>query len=173
MSDQQCEFVKIASPGPYPWYQCQKCKQIVEVRRAPDQTDEEYLARIPACRGGELVESLKRRRTETQARITTAHKEAEAAQVAAGATAAVAPPQRMPSLARQAWNLAESLASFVADGCHLVTAEQYRQRLEICDVCEARRENRCMVCGCRLSLKSRGRAFQCPLNRWPKVPAES
>lgn len=80
--------------------------------------------------------------------------------------------QRPPSLVRQAWNLAESLASFVADGCHLVTAEQYRQRLEICDACEARRDNRCMKCGCRLSLKARGRAFQCPAGKWPDVRQE-
>lgn len=76
-------------------------------------------------------------------------------------------PMKPPSLARQAWNLAESLAGFVADGCHLVSAEHYRQRLEICDVCDARRDNRCMKCGCRLSLKARGRAFKCPLDKWP------
>ena len=75
-----------------------------------------------------------------------------------------------PSLARQAWNLAQSLADFVADGCHLVSAEQYRRRLEICDACRDRRDNRCLKCGCRLSLKARGRAFQCPLAKWPVVP---
>ncbi len=77
---------------------------------------------------------------------------------------------QLPSLARQAWNLAQSLADFVADGCHLVTADQYRQRLEICDTCDHRRDNRCLKCGCRLSLKARGRAFQCPAKKWPEVP---
>jgi len=74
---------------------------------------------------------------------------------------------RPPSLHRQAWNLTVSLAAFVADGCHTVTAEQYRRRLEICDACDQRRGNRCLKCGCRLSLKARGRAFRCPLDRWP------
>lgn len=76
-------------------------------------------------------------------------------------------PLKPPSLPRQAWNLARSLADFVADGMHTVTADQYRQRLEICDACDRRRGNRCMECGCRLSLKARGRAFRCPLDKWP------
>ena len=80
-----------------------------------------------------------------------------------------ADPNRPPSLARQAWNLAQSLADFVADGCTTVSEEQYRQRLEICDACDQRRDNRCMQCGCRLSLKVRGRVFRCPLDKWPDV----
>jgi hypothetical protein len=76
---------------------------------------------------------------------------------------------RPPPLAKQAWNLVRSLADFVADGCKTVTADQYRQRLEICDACDQRRDNRCMKCGCRLSLKARGRAVKCPLEKWPSV----
>ena len=74
-----------------------------------------------------------------------------------------------PSLSRQAWNLARSLADFAADGFKTVTEDQYRERLEICDTCDHRRGNRCLKCGCRLSLKACGRAFKCPLNKWPKV----
>ncbi len=80
---------------------------------------------------------------------------------------------RPPSLLRQAWNLAQALADFVADGCKTVTEEQYRQRLKTCDACDRRRENRCMECGCRLSLKARGRAFKCPLDKWPPVGDEA
>jgi hypothetical protein len=75
----------------------------------------------------------------------------------------------MPPVTRQAWNLARSLADFIMDGCKTVSQEQYRQRLEICDVCEHRRENRCTKCGCWLSLKACGRAFQCPLQKWPEA----
>jgi hypothetical protein len=74
-----------------------------------------------------------------------------------------------PPLSRQAWNLAASLAAFVADGLRTVDEQQYRQRLEICDVCDQRRGNRCMKCGCRLSLKARGRAFKCPEDKWPEL----
>lgn len=81
-------------------------------------------------------------------------------------------PGHPPSLARQAWNLARSLADFVADGCKTVTAEQYQSRLEICDGCDHRRSNRCMKCGCRLSLKAQGRAFKCPAGKWPAVECD-
>jgi len=89
---------------------------------------------------------------------------------------AVAPPGRgpghPPSLARQAWNLARSLADFVVDGCKTVTKKQYENRLEICDACEQRLRNRCTKCGCRLSLKAQGRAFQCPEGKWPAVDCD-
>ena len=61
------------------------------------------------------------------------------------------------------------VADFVADGCTTVGEEQYRERLEICDSCPERRNNRCMKCGCRLSLKARGRAFKCPEDKWQRV----
>ena len=76
-------------------------------------------------------------------------------------------PVARPSSRQKAWDLARSAASFVADGLRTVRPEQYVQRLEICDACEARRDNRCSLCGCRLSLKARGRAFDCPLKKWP------
>jgi len=77
------------------------------------------------------------------------------------------PKGRFPPVHRQVWNLAQALADFVADGCKTLTEPAYRRRLEICDACDQRRGNRCLKCGCRLSLKARGRAFRCPLDRWP------
>jgi len=77
--------------------------------------------------------------------------------------------QKPPGLGRQVWNLAASLASFMADGCKTLTKPEYETRLKICDACDQRRGNQCLQCGCRLSLKARGRAFQCPLNKWPRV----
>ena len=71
-----------------------------------------------------------------------------------------------PSLARRAWNLARSLVDFVADGLRTVTAGEYRRRLDVCDRCDQRLGNRCSQCGCWLSLKARGRAFRCPLEKW-------
>ena len=74
-----------------------------------------------------------------------------------------------PRVTRQAWDLARSLAAFVSDGCRLVSAEQYRQRLEICDGCARRVGNRCRECGCRLALKAGGRAFRCSRQQWPAI----
>ena len=80
-----------------------------------------------------------------------------------------APRDEMPSAGKQLWNLTKSLADFVSDGCTMVSPEQYEERLAICTTCTRRRGNRCLECGCRLSVKARGRAFQCPLNKWPEV----
>lgn len=74
-----------------------------------------------------------------------------------------------PSLARRAWNLVGSLAAFVADGLQTVTEAEYRARLEICDACPSRQQNSCVECGCSLALKARGRAFSCPLGKWPEI----
>ena len=72
-----------------------------------------------------------------------------------------------PSLGQQAWNLMSSLAAFVADGLQTVPRDEYEARLQICDACEFRLDDRCLQCGCYLSLKAQGRAFTCPLNKWP------
>ena len=80
--------------------------------------------------------------------------------------------QKFPSLRKQAWNLTKSLAAFVSDGMKTVSKQEYEQRLEICDTCEKRQGNRCLECGCNLSVKAKGRAFQCPLDKWPS-PTES
>lgn len=74
-----------------------------------------------------------------------------------------------PSVRHVFWNLAESLAAFIADGCKTVSKEQYQQRLEICAECPERQHNTCRRCGCRLSLKAQGRAFTCPLGKWPQL----
>ena len=73
---------------------------------------------------------------------------------------------RPPSIPKRAWNLAVSLAAFVADGCKTVDKEEYERRLHICDECEFRSSTRCLKCGCNLSLKAKGRAFKCPIGKW-------
>ena len=83
-------------------------------------------------------------------------------------TGGVSPPQQnSPGILAQAWNLASSLAAFIADGCETVSPEDYSARLAICDTCDRRQGNFCRECGCNLSLKATGRAFKCPLNKWP------
>jgi peroxiredoxin len=79
---------------------------------------------------------------------------------------------RAPSLARQAWSFAQAMADFVADGCKTLSEAEYRRRIEVCDGCDQRRGNRCLVCGCYLRLKARGRAFRCPLDKWPEEQPE-
>jgi ferredoxin len=79
--------------------------------------------------------------------------------------------RKMPPMQTRAWNLTKSLAAFVANGLRTVTDEQYAQRLNICDGCSERRDNYCLQCGCYLTWKATGRAFQCPLKKWPTIGA--
>jgi hypothetical protein len=81
-------------------------------------------------------------------------------------TAANAPPAEGPGLLQRAWNLAGSIAAFVADGFHTVTVEQFGLRLQICDACDERRDVICGACGCYISIKARLRAMHCPLKKW-------
>lgn len=76
-------------------------------------------------------------------------------------------PRPAPSLGQQLWSFAKSVADFIADGMKTVSPEEYAERLAICDECPERQGNRCLQCGCRLSIKAKGRAFQCPLGKWP------
>lgn len=71
-----------------------------------------------------------------------------------------------PATTAQAWNLAKSLAAFVADGMKTVEKHEYAERLTICETCEERRGGRCLQCGCNLAIKAKGRVFQCPLGKW-------
>lgn len=72
---------------------------------------------------------------------------------------------------QRAWNLAQSVAAFVADGCHTVSGAQYAERLNICQTCDSRQENICLACGCYLPIKAQWRAVGCPLAKWPDLPA--
>lgn len=73
-----------------------------------------------------------------------------------------------PSVGQKLWNIATSLAAFVADGCRTVAASEYDARLQVCQACEERVETRCLKCGCHLPIKARARSMKCPLGKWPE-----
>jgi hypothetical protein len=73
-----------------------------------------------------------------------------------------------PRMAQKAWSLATSIAAFVADGCSTIAHDVFRTRLETCDGCDRRRDNKCLECGCYLPIKARWRVMQCPLGKWPE-----
>lgn len=76
------------------------------------------------------------------------------------------PKGKFPPLKTQVWNLAKSLAEFVAHP-GFCSAETYQARLKACDTCDSRRNRRCLECGCGIDLKARGEVFTCDLGRWP------
>ena len=75
----------------------------------------------------------------------------------------------MPSVPQRVWNLAKAVAEFVADGCKTVSAEEYAARLAVCDTCDRRKGVWCKhrKCGCNRLIKAKGRAWKCPMNKWP------
>ncbi len=78
-----------------------------------------------------------------------------------------------PSLAERAWNFAQAVTEFVADGCTVLSREQYQGRLSICDWCEQREGNFCLACGCLLAAKAAMRSEDCPLGRWPSATSDA
>lgn len=85
---------------------------------------------------------------------------------------AIPPLAPKPSIMAQAWSVATAIGAFIADGFQTVSAEEYARRMQICDGCDRRTENRCSECGCFLAVKAQGRAFTCPLNRWESSSVE-
>ena len=76
---------------------------------------------------------------------------------------------QLPPLRQQVWNLTKSLADFSFKGFKTVSKRTYQKRLEICDTCDERQDNRCLKCGCYLSKKAIGLSFSCPLNKWESL----
>ena len=78
-----------------------------------------------------------------------------------------------PTVLQMFWNVASSVAAFVGYGMQGADKEVYAARLAVCDTCEQRSGNRCLKCGCLLSLKASGRIFECPLGKWPDSAANT
>ncbi|MEJ7592632.1 MAG: DUF6171 family protein [Planctomycetaceae bacterium] len=73
------------------------------------------------------------------------------------------------SLIQKVWNFTSAVAAFVSDGMTLVDNETYAARMAVCETCEYRSNNQCRKCGCNLTLKASGRAFECPIGKWQMV----
>jgi len=65
-----------------------------------------------------------------------------------------------------AWDLTKSLAAFAADRFRTVDADEYQQRLAVCDGCEERDGARCGVCHCYVAVKAKGKVWHCPVGKW-------
>ncbi|MCA9035744.1 MAG: hypothetical protein KDA91_11475, partial [Planctomycetaceae bacterium] len=73
---------------------------------------------------------------------------------------------KLPSRITMATNFAKAVAAHVADGAQQSDRETLEARLEVCTLCEHRREDRCTVCGCYLAEKAAWRSSECPLGKW-------
>ena len=62
------------------------------------------------------------------------------------------------------------LATYVANGAPNVNAEEYEERLEICNSCEHITEKfTCNQCGCNMTMKSKWATSSCPKDKWPEI----
>lgn len=73
---------------------------------------------------------------------------------------------KLPGIVEMAGNLASSLKSHVADGLTSATMEIMEERLNICNTCESRVNDRCAACGCFVAAKASMRTGLCPLGHW-------
>lgn len=74
----------------------------------------------------------------------------------------------LPSVARQAVNLAIAALSQVHLGRRVATEVEIAERRAACEACPQRTSaNRCAACGCFLSVKQRWASAKCPEARWP------
>jgi hypothetical protein len=85
---------------------------------------------------------------------------------------------QLPGVITLAANLAAAVASHVVDGVAKVLDPDLESRLQVCSLCEQRRDDRCSVCGCFINVKAGWRTSECPLGRWPAAspvasPSES
>ena len=79
----------------------------------------------------------------------------------------------LPGRITMAANLTRAVAAHVADGLKKVETKDLQQRLEVCSVCELRKDDRCTVCGCYLAEKASWRSSECPLGKWNQNPEVS
>jgi hypothetical protein len=73
--------------------------------------------------------------------------------------------RKMPKLSTEAWDLAKSVATFIAHP-YFTQKDEYERRIAVCDKCDHREVSRCTKCGCFVAIKARVKAWHCPENLW-------
>jgi len=75
-----------------------------------------------------------------------------------------------PTAIQMAKNAAKAAVAFINDP-GFVSDVAYKQRMSICNSCKYFTGQRCLHpdCGCIILAKARGKAFDCPIKKWPAV----
>ena len=73
---------------------------------------------------------------------------------------------KLPPLTAMAWNLTKAMAEHAKNGFKVSTEEQAEGRLDVCALCDQRRDTRCAVCGCFVDIKATLDSSECPLGKW-------
>ncbi|WP_165073325.1 hypothetical protein [Paludisphaera rhizosphaerae] len=80
----------------------------------------------------------------------------------------VDPEPAYPPFAVQAVSAVKAAARFVASGCETVDQSEFDRRKAICEACPNYQaaDDRCLLCGCMLSIKPWSAVESCPDARW-------
>lgn len=75
-------------------------------------------------------------------------------------------PPSLPPMTRMALNYAWALVKHAATGMRHVDGHEYHRRLEVCQACPQRLDDRCTECGCYVKEKALWADQNCPLGKW-------
>lgn len=86
----------------------------------------------------------------------------------------IAEKERSASLYHELKTATTALVQFVKSGGQLLSKEDTKARLDICETCPHRSSHllgyRCYACGCFLKVKAKLPNEHCPLRKWPNDP---
>ena len=71
---------------------------------------------------------------------------------------------KLPSLPQQAKNLGQAVISHAING--FKQADDYENRIAICEGCERFKNDKCLECGCFMKVKAKWAEQSCPINKW-------
>lgn len=76
-----------------------------------------------------------------------------------------------PNLISKAKNFTKAVIDHVGSGLKYVSDDIKKDRLEICQKCEHvdKEKVKCLMCGCKLSIKTGWTTSSCPIEKWGKV----
>tara|TARA_R110002050_G_scaffold151931_2_gene279244 strand:+ start:301 stop:534 length:234 start_codon:yes stop_codon:yes gene_type:complete len=66
-------------------------------------------------------------------------------------------------------NFSKEALKFVSQGAPIVEKEVFEERLNICNKCEHLDVNKCLKCGCTMTVKCKWGTAACPINKWGAV----
>jgi hypothetical protein len=72
----------------------------------------------------------------------------------------------LPGSIALAATFVRALSTHVADGVQRVDSAVLQARLSVCTLCDQRRDDRCVACGCFIMTKAEWREQDCPLGKW-------
>lgn len=74
--------------------------------------------------------------------------------------------KKMPATLQMAKNFGKALVKHIRNNMKKVDTNEYIKRIEVCNGCDSRQDNRCLECGCFLDKKAWWASEECPRKKW-------